>query len=294
MNPDLLWDVFVAPRVRTSTPDVPPGETETRWSPISSTLIYGERDAVLVDPLLTDKQGESLAAWVEQHGKRLTTIYATHGHGDHFFGATALLPRFPGARFVATPRVVERMRRELSDKVSEFWNTTLPGQLPRHPVIAEPLEDDAIRLEGRALVPIEAGHTDTDNTTVLHVPDIGLVVAGDVVYNGVHVYLAESDSRTRQEWLDALDRVAALRPRAVIAGHKKPGNDDNPGNIAETQRYIRDFDRLISSAATQLELYEQMLALYPDRVNPGALWLSVAGAQPRPSSVRNRTARMAS
>jgi glyoxylase-like metal-dependent hydrolase (beta-lactamase superfamily II) len=290
MKANIHWEVFVAAGVHTSTPDIPPGETETHWSPIASTLIYGERDAVLVDPLMTERQGETLADWVEQHGKRLTTIYATHGHGDHFFGAGKVLERFPDARFVATQGSIEGMRRQMSGKLADFWNSTLPGQLRQNPIIAEPLEDDAIRLEGHSLVPIEVGHSDTDNTTVLHVPDIGLVVAGDVVYNGVHVYLAESDRSTRQEWLDALDRVAALDPRAVIAGHKKPGNDDDPGIIAETQRYIQDFDRLIASAATQFELYEQMLSLHPNRVNPGALWLSVEGAQPRPSSVQNHAA----
>ena len=106
----------------------------------------------------------------------------------------------------------------------------------------------------------------------MHIPYIGLVVAGDAVYNGVHPYLAESNKRTRLEWIAALDKLEALNPRAVIAGHKVPENDDDPKNIGETRQYIRDFIRLDESTKTARELYDRMLELYPNRVNPGSLW----------------------
>jgi glyoxylase-like metal-dependent hydrolase (beta-lactamase superfamily II) len=108
----------------------------------------------------------------------------------------------------------------------------------------------------------------------LHVPSADLVVAGDVAYNDVHLRLAESNTHTRREWITALDTIEALRPRAVIAGHKRPWNDDDPRIIEETRQYIRDFDRLVETTTTARELYDQMLTLYPARVNPGALWSS--------------------
>ena len=107
----LNWDVFVTPGIPYETLDRPPGTQQRMWSPISSTLIYGKRDAVLVDAFMTIEQAHALGEWVEAHGKHLTTIYATHGHGDHFFGASTLLQRFPRARLVATPEVVQTMRQ---------------------------------------------------------------------------------------------------------------------------------------------------------------------------------------
>jgi hypothetical protein len=125
------------------------------------------------------------------------------------------------------------------------------------------------------LVAVELGHTDTDNTTCLNVPSIGLVVAGDAAYNDVHLYLVESNAKSRREWISALDKIESLNPRAVIAAHKLPGNDDNPRIIEETRQYIRDFDRIAEMTATAQELYDKMLELYPNRVNPGwALWSS--------------------
>ena len=225
---------------------------------------------------MTVKQADALADWIAASGKNLTTIYITHGHGDHWFGTGSLLERFPNARAVATPDVVRVMHQHSSpDVLEKVWKAGFPGQIPDRLVIAEELKGNVINLEGNDLVAVELGHTDTDYTTCLNVPSIGLVVAGDAVYNDVHLYLAESNAKSRQEWIAALDKIESLHPRAVIASHKRLGNDDNPGIIEETRQYIRDFDRLAEMATTAQELYDKMLEIYPKRVNPGwALWSS--------------------
>jgi glyoxylase-like metal-dependent hydrolase (beta-lactamase superfamily II) len=166
---------------------------------ISSTLISGRQDAVLVDTFLTLEQNRQLVEWIEKSGKNLTAIYATHGHGDHFFGVNTIRRRFPNARLVATPDVIDVMRRQTTPAVFEpFWNSRFPGQIDTGPVIAEELAGMTIGLEGTDLASIPLGHTDTDNTTCLHVPSIGLVVAGDAAYNGVHLFLGESTTETRK------------------------------------------------------------------------------------------------
>jgi glyoxylase-like metal-dependent hydrolase (beta-lactamase superfamily II) len=119
---------------------------------------------------------------------------------------------------------------------------------------------------------VNAGRTDTAHSTFLHVPSIGLIVAGDAVYNGIHPYLGETDAQSRLEWISTLDRLEALKPSAVVAGHKVPENDDDPPIIAETRQHLRDFDRLNAAATTPRHLYEAMLELYPNHVNPGSLW----------------------
>jgi glyoxylase-like metal-dependent hydrolase (beta-lactamase superfamily II) len=280
MNDLLKWDVFVTPGIPTVTSDLPPGTKQGMWSPISSTLIYGKRDAVLVDAFITVKQTGALVDWVAASGKNLTTIYITHGHGDHFFGIGALQNRFPNARAVATPGVVKVMQQQASPEyVANFWTGRYPGQIPGRLVIAEELKGNVIDLEGRDLVVVEVGHTDTDYTTCLHVPSVGLVVAGDAAYNDVHLYLVESNAQTRGEWIAALDTIEALKPRAVIAGHKKAEKDDSPRIIEETRQYIRDFDRLAEVTKTARELYDKMLELYPNRANPGSLWGSARAAK---------------
>src|SRR6202162_1090059 len=278
----LRWDVFLAPSIPAITSDLPPGEKQRPWPPISSTLISGERDAVLVDTPITVEQARALVDWVAASGKNLTTIYATHGHGDHFFGASTILERFPGARFVARPEVIENMRQQASpETLATYWSPRFPGQISSQLAIAEELTGNIINLEGQELFSVPLGFTDTAGTTCLHVPSIGLIVAGDAAYNGVHLHLSESpDQQKRQEWIAALDKMESLKPRAVIAGHKRVWNVDSPKILGETRKYIRDFERLTMQATTARELYDQMLKLYPNWGNPGALWTSVHAVKP--------------
>lgn len=268
----LKWEVLTIRRPGLSR-DLPAGKEALMWVANSSTLISGARDAVLVDTFLTIEQSRTLLDWVVASGKNLTAIYITHGHGDHFFGLASLLERFPQARAVATPEVVKAMHDHLSPaSIENFWRRLFPGQIPDHLLVADPLDNNELELEGHELVAVNAGRTDTAHSTCLHVPSAGLIVGGDAVYNGIHPYLGETDTQSRLEWISTLDKLEALKPRAVIAGHKVPENDDDPRIIGETRQYIRDFNRLDQATTTARELYDAMLELYPDRANPGSLW----------------------
>ena len=277
---ELSYAVHVAPSLPTTVTDLPPDLDRRVWSPISATLITGERDAVLVDAVMTAGQAAELADWIVAAGKNLTTVYVTHGHGDHWFGLGMILERFPDAKAVAIPSVARKIASQIgSDFVETFWKRRFPGEIPENLVGVEELEGDRFELEGEELVAVDLGHTDTDDTTALHVPSIGLVVAGDAAYNDVHLYLAESDAGGRRSWLTALDTIEKLSPRAVVAGHKRPERADDPKILEETRQYIRDFDALAARTATPLELYTEMTARYPDRVNRGALWGSARAAK---------------
>ena len=270
---ELQYETFVTPPIPIASKDRPANVDHTVFQAMAATLIYGKHDAVLVDTFMTVAQANSLADWVESKHKNLTTIYITHGHGDHWFGAGTILKRFPKAKLVATASTIAVMKGNASPQGLAAWGAGFPGQIPDNLVTAEELKGGVIDLEGQELMAVELGHTDIDYTTCLHVPSIGLVVAGDAAYNDVHLYLVESNAAQRQEWIAALDKIEALKPRAVVASHKRPENDDNPKIIEETRQYIRDFDRLARSTKNAQELYDQMLALYPERINPGwALW----------------------
>ncbi|KQV83486.1 hypothetical protein ASC90_20915 [Rhizobium sp. Root1220] len=252
---------------------MPPGKEDLTWVANTVTLLWGEHDAVLVDTLLSDAQNEELADWIETKGRKLRTIYLTHAHPDHIFGLTLLLKRFPDATALATPNVVDAMRKTLSSEVVETnWKVRFPGLVPEHLTVAQVLDGASFELEGNELRVVEMGHTDTDDTTGLYVPSLELLVAGDVVYNEAHAFLVETDAAGRQAWLAALDMVEALHPKIVIVGHGPLNPDNSPVHIEATRRYIQAFDRLDRETTTAEELYEKMLSIYPNRINPGSLW----------------------
>jgi glyoxylase-like metal-dependent hydrolase (beta-lactamase superfamily II) len=273
---ELHYEVLVHDGVRRNRPQRLPDGSPIVSSPLATTLILGERDAVLVDPPFTREQVQRVGDWVERSGKRLAYIYATHGHGDHWFGTDLLMRRFPEAVPYATAGTI-RMMHEQATEGRKQWDRDFPGLIPESPVVYQVIPGDGFELEDHRIVAIETGHTDTDDTTVLHVPSIGLVVAGDVAYNGVHQYLLESAGGGIEAWLKAIDTVAALRPTAVIAGHKNRDLPDDPAILEQTRHYLLNARRLLAEKPKPREFYDQMLDLYPDRLNAGPVWYGALG-----------------
>jgi glyoxylase-like metal-dependent hydrolase (beta-lactamase superfamily II) len=277
----LGWKLLTKKRGSSTSQGIPPGKESLLWVASTVTLIYGERDAVLVDTFLTEQHSKELLRWVVESGKNLTNIYVTHAHGDHYFGLKQLLDKFPNAKAISTAPNVAAIQEQIKPEfVQSFWEPRFPGQLPAQLVAPQTLAGDTFYLEGEELKIVELGHTDTANSTALHVPSISLAISGDCVYNNTHLYLAECDEAACKEWLGALDKIESLQPKAVVAGHGVLDPDSSPRHIEETRRYLRDFVGCRASTSTAMELYETMLSLHPNRVNPGSLWAAAKAATP--------------
>ncbi|MFF4305305.1 MBL fold metallo-hydrolase [Streptomyces sp. NPDC001601] len=270
----LTYEVLVSETIPLALPDLLPDGDARTWAPVSTTLILGRDEAVLVDPPLTAAQADVVAERVQASGRKLTYIFSTHAHGDHWFSAASIAERFPGAQVVATASTIEQMHRAAQTRAG-FWDRILPGQIPDSPVSATAVEElgNRILLEGHELRVIEVGHSDTDDTSVLHVPDLDLVVAGDVVYDGVHQYLVESRDGGLDAWRHAIDVVEALGARNIVAGHKNRNHDDDAERqIFGTRRYLDDAEELLKEEPTAQGFYEAMAQRYPDHLNRSSLW----------------------
>lgn len=262
----LNYDVFTAPEKPFAGPPPTVGDAPA-WDPTTSTLIFGARDAVLVDPLMTVPEATALADWVGLHDRNLTTVYITHGHGDHYLGLPAILDRFPDARPVASPGTVRHMHQQDAQSLDNSLRARFPGQIAETVPMPEPLDSTEIRLEGSAIDVIETGHTDTRDTTSLHVPDLGLIVSGDVAYNHCHMYVGDTTTDGRAEWIAALDRLAELNPASVVCGHKDPTQGNPATVLAESRDYLEYYGRLRDEGLPDQQLFDAMVNRYPDWVS---------------------------
>jgi glyoxylase-like metal-dependent hydrolase (beta-lactamase superfamily II) len=256
-----------------SWPTLPDGGT---FSPTTSTLITGPTEAVLVDAQFLTDDVVALGDLVESTGKTLTTIYITHGHADHYLGLGPLLKRFPDARCVAKPDVIDYMV-ETRDYQRGVWNNWFGDACVEFGQgLPDPLSGNTMLVDGHPLDIIEVGQADISPTTVVHVPAISTVVAGDAVYNRIHPMLALTTPEEWQGWIASIDAIERLQPTAVVAGHKMPGASDEPAQelIDSTRQYIRDFADAAKTATSPEDLEKRMLATYPDYGNPWTLKLS--------------------
>ncbi|MDB5806816.1 MAG: fold metallo-hydrolase [Betaproteobacteria bacterium] len=291
--PPLSYETLVSDGlVRASAAKLPSGEAIAS-SPITSVLVYGKTDALLIDPPLSLEQTRQVGDWIARSGKHLKYIYSTHGHGDHWFGTKQLMDRFPGVTAYATPGTLALMHKQATEGRQKLFDRDFPGQLGETPVLAQVVPAGGFELEGKRVLPVEVGHSDTDDTTVLYVPSIGLVAAGDVAYNGVHQYLLEGGHGGFEGWLAAIAKVEALKPRIVIAGHKNKALPDDPKILGGTRQYLLDAQRLLAANPAPQAYYEQMLALYPNHLNRGPLWYSGVGLLAQQQATQEQAAKTA-
>ena len=274
----LSYDVFqVRPKpIPSSVPGFEQQVGQATWPPSTATFIWNEDGGLLVDALITRDESELLATWVGDHDRPLTTVYVTHPHADHFLGLPAVLAAFPAAKAVALPGAIPGLQAQVSPAAMQVWGGFFPSQLATEPVVPEALSANSIPIGDSVATLIEVGATDTDNSSVVHVPELRLVVAGDVVYNRVHMWLAGSTPDSRASWRLALQTIEVLGASTVIAGHRHPEapDDDATRQVEESRRYLEDFEDALDASATPHDLIATMNEKYPDLGNPYTLWVA--------------------
>ncbi|MBY0243154.1 MAG: MBL fold metallo-hydrolase [Burkholderiaceae bacterium] len=246
--------------------------------PVASVLVKGTKDAVLIDAQFSRGEALKLVEQIRASGKRLTTVYVSHGDPDFYFGLDVIKAAFPSARIVATAGTVAAMQKKAAAKVA-YWGPILKDNAPQGIVMPETLSGDEIVLEGEKLK-ITGLDGATPDRSFVWIPSIKAVAGGVVLFSGLHVWTADTQTvESRQQWLATLDRIAALKPVTVVPGHFQPGLAFTPASIGFTMDYLRRFEAETPKAADSAALIAAMKAAYPTAGLESALQISAKVAK---------------
>jgi len=227
---------------------------------VNSTLIYGTRDAVLVDTQFVMSEAHRVAAMILESKKNLTTVYITHGHPDHYFGLAVLKQAFPNAKFVALPATIAAIRTGWEGRL-KYWKPEFGFNLPTTgPILPDELQGNAINLEGEALQVVGGVTGDGPNNSYIWIPSLRAVIAGDIVFSGAYF----APPKMPQDWLKTLDQIAALKPITVIPGHERAGARNDASTIGFMKTYIHDYNQMLESSKTAVEFRSKLTKKYPN------------------------------
>ena len=274
-----LHTIFAAPP-ETLHLDVFIGEADS-WN-VTSTLIYGKSEAILVDSRFRISQAKKLADQVAARGRRLKAIIITHPDEDHYFGTAVLHERFLDTPIYMTAAALEHFKGTSSEYLA-YFKKKAPSKTPDSVPTPEVLPTTIFTVDGETVEVIKDFQGDVLKTTnsFLWIPSLRAVIAGDIVFNGVYAYLGDSSPESRHAWHDSLQLITALQPRVVIAGHKKnAGDSDSPQVVAAMEKYPDDFESAKKAASNADQLVVAMKENYPDFAGEGSLVFSAKAAFP--------------
>ncbi len=220
---------------------------------VTSTLIFGEKDAVLIDAQFTLSEAHRLVAQLLESNKNLKTVFITHAHPDHFFGLEVVKAQFPNAEVITTPAVLEEMKALAPAKLAQ-WKPLYGANLTSAPVFPKAFAGDHLELEGQRLELISLSAGESAAATVVWIPSIKAAIVGDLAYSEVHVWLADADAGRRENWLKSLRQIKALGPQVVVAGHEAPNAKRTAAVLDDTAAYLKDFNVALTTSKNADEL----------------------------------------
>src|ERR1700730_11065725 len=229
----------------------------------NSVIIEGRHEVMLVDAQLTKTNAESVLQEIKETKKPLSTIYVTHEHADHFLGLEVFREAYPRVRIVANSAVVDRINKVYQDRIDK-WKKILGSGATSHVVVIEKFDGNSIRFEGSEIEVLKNIQGDTDENTMLWIPEQRILITGDVVFNNMHVYTAETDTDARGKWLNSLNKIRALKPSVVIPGHSKVGASLDASTAVDfTENYLLAFDEELKKAEDPESLINAMRERFP-------------------------------
>jgi len=229
---------------------------------VASVIVSGKTDAVLIDAQFTLAEAEKAAQEIKNSGKKLTTIFVSHGDPDFYFGLEVFKKYFPEVTAYASPATVEHIKASAQKKL-DVWGERLGKNITSNVVLPQVLKGSTIDLEGKKLEII--GLEEFPDKTFLWIPSIKAVVGGINVFGtSFHLWMADAQTtEARKNWVSVLDKIEALHPEIVIPAHANAQNPFDISAVKHTKNYIQFYEEALKNNKTSEELIKALKAKYP-------------------------------
>ncbi|NGP58551.1 MBL fold metallo-hydrolase [Paenibacillus thiaminolyticus] len=238
--------------------------------PVTSSLIEGPNEVLLVDAQIEKNNAEQLVKMIRDTGKKLTTVYISHKDPDFYFGLSTIREAFPDVKIVATPATVEEIKATIQLK-SDYWSPILKENAPTALIVPDVLDGDKLTVDGETVQVIGLDGS-APTHTVLWVPSKKTILGGVPIYENLHVWMADNQTpESRDQWREILERILALKPERVIPGHYLDKSSEDTSSIVFTRDYIAEFEAAAKQAKNSAELTAAMQKAYPDLKNTSDL-----------------------
>jgi glyoxylase-like metal-dependent hydrolase (beta-lactamase superfamily II) len=229
----------------------------------NSVIVEGVHEVMLVDAQLTKTSAERVLQQIKETKKPLTIIYITHEHADHFLGLEVFKEAYPRVRIIANSAVVDRINKVYQEKIDK-WKEILGAGATSHVVAISKFDANFIKFESSKIEVLKHIQGDTDENTMLWIPGQRTLISGDVLFNNMHVYTAETDSKARGKWLNSLQKIRELKPSVVIPGHSKVGAPLDASTAVDfTENYLLVFEEELKKAKDPDSLINAMKENFP-------------------------------
>ena len=229
----------------------------------NSVIIEGTHEVMLVDAQLTKTSAEKVLQEIREIKKPLYIIYITHEHADHFLGLQVFREAYPGVRIIANSAVTDRINKVYQEKIDK-WKKILGSGATSQVVAIEKFDSNFIEFENSKIELLRDVQGDTDENTMLWIPGQRVLISGDVLFNDMHVYTAETDSKAREKWLKSLQEIRELKPSVVIPGHSKVGAPLDAATAVDfTENYLLAFDEELKKAKDTDSFINTMKERFP-------------------------------
>src|ERR1700687_2118101 len=230
---------------------------------VNSVIIEGVHEVMLVDAQLTKTSAEKVLQEIRGTKKPLSIIYITHEHAEHFLGLEVFKEAYTRVRIIANSAVVDRINKVYQEKIDK-WKKILGSGAASHAVPVSKFDGKLIKFESSQIELLKNIQGDTDENTMLWIPGQRILIAGDVLFNDMHVYTAETDSKARGKWLNSLQKIRELKPSVVIPGHSKVGAPLDASTAVDfTENYLLAFEEELKTAKDPDSLVNTMKEKFP-------------------------------